>query len=137
LLTQIILTFLKRKFKLQVDSPETTKTGLEYLHLKLQNSDKKECFSYRDRNEDSGSDNLVNYTAGPANIFISPWTKELVVSMYDPNWDFLLDNLRETVVEAWELTDNDYVLEDSAINIKLNYKIILLYLEYKIIYYDY
>ena len=103
----------------------------------MQDNKKKECFVYCKRNAYNESDELINYIAGPANISISPWAEEIIVSLSDPYWNFLLDNLKETVIEAWELTDDDYVLEDSIIKIKINYKIVLLYLGHNIVYYDY
>ena len=68
-------------------------------------------------------------------ISISGWSEEIIIST-SKQWSYLLPEVLETARSAWELKDEDIKIEEKEcrIIIKLNYKILLLYIEHNILF---
>lgn len=95
----------------------------------------KNHFYYSERNLGEESDNQISYEVGPMSISISGWSEEIIIST-SKQWSYLLPEVLETARLAWELKDEDIKIEEKEcrIIIKLNYKILLLYIEHNIIF---
>ena len=108
------------------------------LHINL-----KEYFYVTARDMGAISDNLLDYTAGPAAFTIYPHNKNIKVTLSSARCIHMLNDLKKTIIAAWELKDTDIIEEKTSIQddipsltIKLNYRIALLYLSRNIIYYN-
>jgi len=90
-------------------------------------------FAYSERMLGLDSDNLIIYDAGPINISISGWSEEITIKT-DERWEYLLEEVIEVVGKAWGVQDEDIIQKVNPIVIKLNYKILLRYIEHSIIF---
>lgn len=81
----------------------------------------------------STSDNNIFYFAGPMYISISGWSEEITITT-TTQWCYLLPEILTVAIEAWGLTDNDFILCGCDIKIKINFKILKLYIEHAIIF---
>lgn len=90
-------------------------------------------FSYTERTLGFETDNLINYNAGPIQITISCWSEEITIKT-DQQWEYLLKEFMETATLAWELEPTDIKNNNNPITIKLNYKILKLYVEHSIVF---
>lgn len=95
------------------------------------------CFYCEDRELGTNSTNLINYTAGPVFISISTKTEEITLQLSSTQWIPLVSDLKETVIEAWEINEADIItINPITLKIKLTEQILLLYLTRNIVYVD-
>jgi hypothetical protein len=78
-------------------------------------------------------DNLINYEAGPLYIEISGWDEYITITSTD-RWDFLLPQILEIAKIAWDLEDDQIVIEKCKIRIKYNFKNLKLYISHAILF---
>ena len=94
----------------------------------------KKKFRYSERNIGFSMDNWINYYAGPFKISVSGWSDEIKI-VCKKKWEHLIEDLVETIKEAWELEDTqikiskeDYII--TKIVIKYNFNNLKLYIEH-------
>lgn len=91
---------------------------------------------YTERLDDRRTSNLIIYDAGPINISISGWSEEIIISSSNKKWDYLIPEILSIAKEAWEINDDDLKsVNRNKVVIRLNYKILKLYIEHNIIFY--
>lgn len=79
-------------------------------------------------------DNLINYNSGPLKVTISTWSELIVVSSPSVRWNHLLPFFLETAREAWDLREEQIIVKEDRIEIKLTYATLKLYVEHAIVF---
>lgn len=96
-------------------------------------SERVDNFSYTERRLGYVSDNLIIYDAGPINISISGWNDKIVIQSTE-KWKYLLPQILEVAIEAWELSNEQITYKDLSIEIIYNFNNLKLYIEHSIIF---
>jgi len=95
----------------------------------------EEYFSFTERNTYHTTDNLINYSAGPVDISISGWSREVVLKLSSTQWAYMLNDLERTAMAAWDFKECDIVYKDAlTLKLSLNYNSICLYIEHNILF---
>ncbi len=80
------------------------------------------------------TDNLINYNAGPIQIRVLGWTKEIEISTSE-KYKHLLNDFLSTAKEVWEFNDTNIVQKNElCFIIKFDLKIICNFLDNNIVY---
>ena len=82
------------------------------------------------------ADNLINYSAGPVIISISGESEKIYINLTDEKWSYMIPSLKQIVVGAWGVPlENIIQIDEITFEIDLNYKVLLCYIEYIVIFY--
>ena len=77
--------------------------------------------------------NSINYSAGPIKISVDCW-EEIIELKTNEKWKDMLIDCLETAKEAWELKEENIIIKEKEIIIKLDYNTLKLYIAHEIMY---